>query len=421
MKFFLSIFILFASLILSWSSNADDCVVATEISGVITAATNDYLERAENFAVENDCSSLLLRMNTPGGDLQSTRMIVERMLASQVPYLCLVTPQGAHAGSAGAIMMMACHLSGGLPATNLGAATPILGNGQELPEDLRKKIINDTVSWIEGVAKMRGRNLDFAKEIVTEAKSASIEDAVKIKAVDIFAKDELDFLAQAKGKKIGENNLEIGEIIEFKPDLRSKILGMVADPEIAYILFMASLALIYFEVTHPGVIAPGVLGGMGLVLSLVALHKLEVQWGGLALIVLGIGFLIAELFVTSFGILGIGGIASLVMGSLFLFDTETTGYALPLGLILGVAFALGTVFLGVGFLILKSMRRKRKSADGVTDQQGRVTFVDDSHRGGQIEISGEIWKFESDENIGVGDRVLVLRRHGLTLKVKKIQ
>lgn len=415
------LFLLFS--VFGYSAQAQ-CTVAVTIDGVITAATKDYLERAGKEVEKRKCQSLLVRINTPGGELQATRLIVEKILASPFPYLCLITPSGGHAGSAGALILQACHVSGGLAATNLGAATPILATGQAIPEDLRNKMINDTVSWSQGLARLRGRNEKIAKEIVTEAKAIGSEEAVKLKALDIYAVNEADFLEKAKNFKVQVQEtknqpVQVGALQEFATDLRYKILDFVADPELAYLLFMASLALLYFEITNPGLIAPGVLGGVGLLLSLIAFHKLEVQWGGLALILMGIGFLVAEVFVPSFGILGIGGMISLVVGSLFLFDTEMTGYSLPLTLILMVSLFLGALFLGLGYLALKSIRKGNKELD--SDLIGRITPITqlDSPHTGQVEILGEIWKVQSESPLALGDRVRVLKREGLSLKVSK--
>lgn len=402
-----------------------DCTLAVTVNGAISAATSDYLERAEKRAIEKNCSSLFLRVNTPGGHLQSTRIIVEKILASPIPYLCLITPSGGHAGSAGAIILQACHVNGGVTATNIGAATPISGGGEQISDDLRKKLINDTVSWLEGVTKLRGRNLDFSKEIITEAKALSSETAVKEKALDILANNEADFLEKAKGREVviqdkAATAVAVGDLVEFAPDTRAKVLNFIADPEFAYLLFMGSIGLLYVEITHPGLIAPGVVGGMGLVLSMIAFHKLDVEWGGLALILLGIVFLVLELFVPSFGILGAGGLISVFVGSLLLFDRETSGYSLSLPLIFSVVGTLAVIFLGVGYLALKTIRHKSSDADSdLLKSIGTVVVTDESGHEGQIQIMGEMWKFTSDDVLKVGDAVQVIARQGLTLNIKK--
>lgn len=395
------------------------CTLAVTIEGAITAATVDYLKRAEKQALENQCQSLFLRLNTPGGSLQSTRYIVEQMLDSQIPYLCLIAPVGGHAGSAGAIILQACHVNGGLTATNLGAATPILGNGQETPEDLRKKMISDTVSWLEGVTKLRNRNLQFSKEIITEAKSLSIEEAVQIKAMDIVANQEIDFLEQAKGRKVlvkdkQELNVEVGVLRDFEADLRTQVLNFFSDPEFSYLLFMGSLALLYAEITNPGLLVPGVIGSVGLVISLVSFHKLDVEWGGLALLLLGIGLLVAELFITSFGVLGVGGIVSLTLGSLFLFTPEQAGFSLPVGLVLSVVGVIALIFAGLGYLAVKAMRfRGIKTEDAMIGHEGIV--LNDQ----QVQVLGDIWFYSSEDEVKPGEQIVVIERNKLTLRVKK--
>nr|WP_295902417.1 nodulation protein NfeD [uncultured Bdellovibrio sp.] len=404
-----------------------NCTVGVTINEAISASTTDYLERAEKRAKENKCDSIYVRMNTPGGSLQSTRLIVERILASPIPYLCLITPSGGHAGSAGAIILQACHVNGGVVATNIGAATPILGTGENTPEDLRKKLINDTVSWMEGVTRLRGRSLKFSKEIVTEARALSVEEAVKEKALDILAGNEIDFLQKAQGRIVlvdekKELAVKVGDLQEFTPDLRYKVLSFIADPEFAYLLFMGSLALLYVEITHPGMIAPGVIGGIGLLLSLVAFHKLDVAWGGLALILLGIAFLILEIFLPSFGALGIGGLIAVFVGSLFLFDAQTTGYTLPLSLIISVVSVLGLFFLAVGYLAVKTIRHKSSDVDSdLSKVDGIVVTVEANGHRGQIQIMGETWKFVSEDSLKENDRVHVTARQGLTLNVKKVK
>jgi membrane-bound serine protease (ClpP class) len=401
-----------------------DCTLAVTVNGAISASTSDYFERAEKRAIEKKCSSLFVRMNTPGGHLQSTRIIVERILASPIPYLCLITPSGGHAGSAGAIILQACHVNGGVTATNIGAATPISGSGEKIPDDLRKKLINDTVSWLEGVTKLRGRNLDFSKEIITEAKSLSSEMAHKEKALDILAANEADFLTKAKDRQVilqdkTATAVVVGDLVEFAPDLRHKVLDFIADPEFAYLLFMGSLGLLYVEITHPGMIAPGVIGGVGFVLSMVAFHKMDVAWGGLALILLGIAFLVLEIFVTSFGILGVGGLVSIFVGSLFLFDRETTGYSLSLPLIFSVVGTLAIFCGGLGYLALKTIRLKSSDTDSdLLNAVGKVTLVASEGHSGQIQILGELWKFVSEDSLAVGDSVHVTARQGLTLNIK---
>ncbi|MES3038350.1 MAG: hypothetical protein V4736_10630, partial [Bdellovibrionota bacterium] len=277
------------------------CLVGVEISEAISAATLDLITRAEAKAQESNCNAILLRINTPGGALNTTRLIVEKILASQYVYLCLITPSGGHAGSAGAIILQACHVNGGVKGTNVGAATPILSTGGETPSDLRNKMINDTVSWLDSITKLRKRNSAFARSMVTEAKAYSSEEAQKKGALDYFVSDEAEFLQKTDGKIIALNattnvTLKTAQLNNFDPGMRHRVFAFLADPEIAYLLLMGSVGLLYFELTHPGLIAPGVVGGIGLIFSLMALHKLDVYWGGVALMFLGLVLLGAELF-----------------------------------------------------------------------------------------------------------------------------
>jgi len=204
MKILISILsFLFVLLCMNFNVHAKEtCTLEIKIEGVIGPGTTDYIDRAINKAKKLECSSFLALINTPGGSLESTRIIVEKILNSDIPFLCLVAPQGGHAGSAGAIILQACHVNGALKATNLGAATPVAGSGQEIPKDLRNKLVNDTVSWLEGVTKLRGRNLEFSKKIVDEAKAVSSEEAYKLKAIDILSDDIKGFLEKDNGRKV---------------------------------------------------------------------------------------------------------------------------------------------------------------------------------------------------------------------------
>ncbi len=400
------------------------CTLEMQMTGVIGPASFDMFQRGVRRAREYRCDSVLLLINTPGGSLQTTRLIVEEILNSPLPVLCLVAPSGAHAGSAGAIILQACHVNGAMEATNLGAATPVSGGG-EMPEDLKKKILNDTRSWMEGITKLRGRNEKFGQDIVVDAKAASADEAKRLGAIDVVVNQVDEFLKFAANRevKLSQNatmEVKVGERRLFEPDWRYKTLDLLTDPQLAYMILMGSLALIYFEVTHPGTMVPGVLGGMGLVISMISLHKLDVEWGGLALLLLGIAFIIAEAFVPSFGILGIGGLVAFVMGSLFLFDPVATGgYTLPLTLILPTALLLGGIMLGVGYLLLKTRRvKKRGGFDDLVGANGIIVKVNEAALSGQLEVNGETWGFDAQNSVTLGQKVRIVGFKGLTLKVE---
>lgn len=429
MKRYLNVLVLFfligISALAEKQTSSDCAILNMKLNGVIGAATWDYLQRGINHAKEEKCKAIYLAVNSPGGSLQSTRLIVEAIMDSDIPFLCLISPAGGHAGSAGAIIMQACHMASGVSATNMGAATPILAQGSEVSDDLRRKMINDTVSWLEGIAKVRNRNLQFAKEIVTEARSITSEEATKIGALDFLSVSESDFFEKIKGKEIKVKNnlvvkLDTFQLKSYEQDLRYRVLELVADPEISYLLFIGSLALLYAEITHPGLIAPGVIGVMGLILSLISFHKLEVVWGGLGLLLFGIVLLIAELFVPSFGILGIGGIISFILGSLFLYDYEVTGYQLSLKLILPIAFMFTAIFLGLGFLFFKTLKRTVKDDDYIFSRSVfKILTLNEDKKSGQVEVNGDIWNFQSESTVTLADQLEYISRQGLTLKLKK--
>ncbi len=261
------------------------CTMAFSVQDTIGAGTFDLIERVSEKAKIEKCDSIFMRINTPGGSLQSTRLITEHILASPVPFLCLISPAGGHAGSAGAIILQACHVSGGLTATNLGAATPVSGTGQEISPDLRNKLINDTVSWLEAMTDLRGRNQEFSKKIITEGKAVTTDEAVKMKALDYSATTEAEFLEKAAGHKYFDQEkvqhlVVVGELKEFAKDIRYKVIQWISEPEWAYLFFMGSLLLLYAEFSNPGLFVPGVAGAILMILSLIAFHKLEASLGG---------------------------------------------------------------------------------------------------------------------------------------------
>jgi len=405
-------------ILLSFVQSFGDCTLEITTDGVVGPGTFDYVERAIQQAKVNNCQSILYLVNTPGGSLQSTRLIVEQIVNSPVPFLCLVYPGGGHAGSAGAIILQACHVNGAVEATNLGAATPVT-MGTEMGEDLKKKVLNDTVSWLDGLVELRGRNKKFAHDIVVEAKAVDSKEAFKIGAIDTLAKDIGEFLKFSHGRRVklskGQTtNIETAEIKNFEPDLRLRFLDLVTHPQIAYLIFMASLALLYFEITHPGMIAPGVFGALGLIISLISFHMLDVRWGALLLMILGLAFMIAELFVTSFGALGLGGLAAFVAGSLLLFD-PTVG-SLPLATVLPSAIGMLFAMMGIGYLALRAQKIPVKNKT-LVGERAIVTRIDPTSKSGKVEIHGEIWNFECKDEVQVGTEVKVDETQGLKLRV----
>lgn len=421
-------FLIFFSFLFFTQNLWANCTLSVEVRDTVGLATYDYLQRAEEKALKMGCTSILVRINTPGGSLQTTRKIIEQIMASPIPYLCLVHPVGGHAGSAGAIIMQACHVNGAVEGTNLGAATPISGMGQEIPEDLKKKLFEDTRSWVEGLAKYRGRNLDFAKEIILDAKALDADSALQKGAIDVVPKGIDDFLAFAIDKPVRLNSdektpVQVGVVETFVPDLRHNVMQVLSDPQWAYLIFMGSLGLLYFEMTHPGSILPGVVGAMGVVLSLMNFHMLDVSWGGIIFIFLGVAFMFAELFVPSFGALGIGGLISFIAGSLFLFDGDIGEPTIPKALIFSTSFILFLIMAGLSYLALGATQKGQENREKENWVGEKIVVKDfDLSTGlGMGKLKGELWKIQSTDPLQPKEKAIVEKVDGLTLYVKKLK
>lgn len=424
MKYVIGLFFFF---VIQTVSAETGCTLELQLQGAISPASLDYLERAQAAAQRQKCSSIFLKINTPGGNLQTTRYIVELIMSSNIPYLCLVSPSGGHAGSAGAIIMQACHVNGALEATNIGAATPISSMGGDLQKDLRKKMVEDTQSWVQGLANFYGRNESLAGELVTEAKSLPAAEAAAKGLIDYSGYKVENFLEFAEGRKVkmpggAESAVRVGAAEFFEPDIRFHILDFSTDPQWSYLIFMGSIALIYFEITHPGTMAPGILGSIGLIVSLISFHKLQVYWGGVALILLGLALITAEFFIISMGLLAIGGAVSFVLGSFLLFDLEKTGVQLHWTTILPVSAMLLLIAGGLSYLAYRtfSMSKQRFGNERLIGDKAIVTELEgDSERQGWIRLHGEIWKFNSHVPVAVGDEVYVEKIKGMNITVKK--
>jgi membrane-bound serine protease (ClpP class) len=408
------------------SATPANCTIEVKITGVIGPATVDLLKRVEGQARRENCDSIFLTLNTPGGSLESTRLLVEQIMNAPMPYLCLVSPTGGHAGSAGAIILEACHVNGALAGTNLGAATPI-SMGEEMPKDLRQKILNDTRSWLESLTRLRGRSDKFGQDIILEAKAVTAEDAFRLRAIDWVGGTKVDFLNFAQGRRVrlSENRqteVKIGDVKVFELDTRFKVASLLTDPQLAYLLLLGSTALLYFEFTHPGTFIAGSIGAVGLVIAFIALQKLDVEWGGVFLILLGLAMLIAEMFLPTFGILGAGGLVAFVLGSIFLFDpVKSGGYHLPLSLIIPTSILFTLMVVGISLLVLRSARVKKKG--GYEDLMGLpakvISLENSTGLDGLIELRGELWRFQSAVPLNVNDEVRIQGYEGLVLKVKK--
>ncbi|MBI1993931.1 MAG: ATP-dependent Clp protease proteolytic subunit, partial [Deltaproteobacteria bacterium] len=332
------------------------------IDGGINPAVDDFIRESIARARSKGARALIIQLDTPGGLLTSTRSIVKDILGAPVPVIVYVAPSGAGAGSAGVFITLAAHIAAMAPGTNIGAAHPVAGGGQEVKGVMGEKIENFTASFSEAIAEKRGRNTEWAIQAVRRSVSITEKEALKKNVIDIVAKDVDDLLRQAEGKKVDLDGRDQvlsfadARVERFEMGLKQKILNTLSDPNIAYLLLMAGILGLYMEFSHPGVIFPGVAGGICLLLALTSFQILPINYAGLLLMLLGIALLIGEAFLPSFGVLGIGGAISLGLGSLLLFDTESSDLVVDRSIIFTAVGTLSALMLLLGYLVFKSQK-----------------------------------------------------------------
>lgn len=434
-------------------------VVVLNVDGAISPGTADYVVRGLTSAVEKSAELVVLKMDTPGGLDTSMRQIIKQIIASPVPVAAFVAPDGARAASAGTYILYASHIAAMAPATNLGAATPVMigigatpGSGEQPQnEDQHKehdkndknagaksapgkpaapltamehKLVNDASAYIRSLAQMRGRNVEWAEQAVREAVSLTASEALKLKVIEVIAPDVPDLLRQLDGRKVNvlgvERTLQLSgaRIVALEPDWRSRLLSTIADPSLAYLLMLAGVFGIFFEFSNPGFILPGVIGAISLLLALFAFQVLPINYVGLVLILLGIAFMTAEVYLSTFGVLGVGGIVAFVMGSVMLIDTDILGYGVPWSIIVPVALASALfIFLAVG-VALKA--RGRPVVSGQEEMIGHIGEVleDFDGKDGRAQVHGESWRIRSRQPLQRGQKIKVVHMEGLILDVE---
>ena len=395
------------------------------IDGSINPAVDDFIREGIARAKNNGARALIVQLDTPGGLLTSTRTIVKEMLGAQVPVMVWVGPSGAGAGSAGVFITLAAHVAAMAPGTNIGAAHPVAGGGQEVKGVMGEKIENFTASFSESIAQKRGRNAEWAIQAVRKSVAITETDALKKNVIDIVAKDIDDLLKQADGRKVDLDGkphvlaLKGAKVNRHQMSLKQKVLNILADPNIAYLLMMAGLLGLYMEFSHPGVIFPGVAGAICLLLALASFQLLPLNYTGLTLIALGVGLLVAEMFVPSFGVLGVGGIIALAFGSLLLFDTENSDLIVDKSIVFTAVATVGAIMLALSYLVFRTQQTKpTMGMDALVGKVGEVRL--ELSPAGQIFVRGEYWNARADSPIEVNAKVEVIGYDGMMLKVRRV-
>ncbi len=399
---------------------AENEVFIIELEGPISPGTAMYVVRGLEKAATQGAGLAILRLDTPGGLGSSMRTIIKAILNSPIPVAVWVGPSGAGAASAGVMITVAAHIATMAPGTNIGAAHPVTAGGKDIDKTMSEKVVNDMAAYARGIAADKGRNGEWVEKAIRESVSITADEALEINVIDLVVKDIDELLQKIDGREVsvpgGKITLKTADLKKtyFRPSWRDKVLKTISDPNIAYILMMIGLAGLYFELSHPGAIFPGVIGAISLILAFFSFQTLPVNYAGLLLIALAIIFFIVEIKVTSYGVLSIGGLISLTIGSIMLF--EDVGVSLKL--MLPTILLVGGFFVVVAGLAFRAMRARPMSGmDGLLGEVGMVKERIDPE--GLIFVHGEYWRAKAGERVEPGEKVKVEGVEGLILSVKK--
>ncbi len=467
------------------ASNERASVVVLTVDGAIGPATRDYLVEGIEQAENSDAALVVIEMDTPGGLSDSMRDIIKKILNAEVPVATWVGPPGARAASAGTYILYASHIAAMAPSTNLGAATPVqIGGGGSEPADgpgnspmerladalqgdeepsasedaagdaadtadssdstapaapseapadtgpepsaTEKKVLEDAVAYIQGLAERHGRNAEWAEQAVREAVSLTASDALALNVIDVVAEDLPELLAQIDGRTVkmhaGSEVIEVSDadIETIEPDWRNKLLTVITNPTLAYILLMVGIYGLILEGYNPGALVPGVIGGISLLLALYAFQILPINFAGLALMLLGFALIAVELFVPSFGILGIGGVMAVVFGSVILMDSGVPGFGINTGLIIAMGLSAAFVFAVILYLVTRSLKKPTVSGTEMLIGEVAEVIAEFADGRGRVHIDGEDWQATGPETLTRGQQARVVGIDGLKLKVEPV-
>lgn len=420
--FFLLLFIAYFSA----PAHASEVLVITA-EGPINPVTAEYITTGIKRAGELNAQALIIELDTPGGLDSSMRLIVKEMLASPVPVVVYVAPRGARAASAGAFITIAAHIAAMAPQTNIGAAHPV-AVGEKMDEVMSSKATNDAAAYIKSLAEKRGRNVQWAEDAVRKSISSTETEALEKHVIDLVANDIPSLLAAIDGKEVETStgklklNTKDAKVTRSPMTNRLKILAFLSDPNVAYILMILGFYGIFFEMTNPGALFPGVVGGICLILAFYAFQTLTVNYAGLLLIILSLILFALEIKITSHGALAIGGMIAMTIGSVMLFESSEPYFRLSMTIVATVVITTAVFFLGVVRLVVQAQRaRPTTGAEGLSGEQGVAITDITPQEGGQVHVHGEIWSAHSDSTIPKGAPVRVLSMSGLKVKVEQIQ
>jgi membrane-bound serine protease (ClpP class) len=418
----LSLAMLLAMLPLSLRAQAPEVAVVS-VHGPINPVTADYLQRNIESAGERGDRLLVIQMDTPGGLDSAMREVVQAIFSSRVPVAVFVAPSGARAASAGAVIALAADICAMAPGTNIGAAHPV-SMGQRPNEVMEAKVLNDAEAYVDGIAARRGRNIQVARRMVRESISLPAERALQEKVIDLIATDRQDLLSRLNGYRLMRGgketvlNLAGARVTMHEMDSRDRVLNSISNPDVAYMLMMLGFLGIFFELANPGVILPGVIGGISLILAFFGFQTLPVNYAGALLILLAIILFIAEVKIVSHGILGIGGVLSLVLGSLLLFPSSEPYLRLSWWVLGGTVSVVTIFFLVVIAKVMEAHRQKPMTGrEGMLGEHGIAES--DLEPEGTVFVRGEYWNARSEEPVRKGEKVEVTAVDGLVVTVKR--